>query len=194
MEDFPFKLNINYKNNIEEGIKPPFNFSLLTDLIKEKLNLKKIFLFYFDINGIEIEIKNNNDYINFIEYSTNQNVKEIEIIIKENKEKKKENKNEIKKNKNISLASNNEIGDFCEYDYFGDTRNRKGMINQGYTKHNIGYKEQKRIYYIKEKKEMQRKEQKEKEKLIEKYQKIEEYHKKIFKENKKKKTLIFYYI
>ena len=34
---------------------------------------------------------------------------------------------------------------------------------------------------------MQRKEQKEKEKLIEKYQKIEEYHKKIFKENKKKK-------
>ena len=50
-------------------------------------------------------------------------------------------------------------------------------------------KEQKRIYYIKEKKEIQRKEQKEKEKekLIEKYQKIEEYHKKIFKENKKKK-------
>ena len=182
MEDFPFKLNINYKNNIEEGIKPPFNFSLLTDLIKEKLNLKKIFLFYFDINGIEIEIKNNNDYINFIEYSTNQNVKEIEIIIKENKEKKKENKNEIKKNKNISLASNNEIGDFCEYDYFGDTRNRKGMINQGYTKHNIGYKEQKRIYYIKEKKDMQREEQEREEK-----EKEEEEQKKTENENKKSK-------
>ena len=189
MEDFPFKLNINYKNNIEEGIKPPFNFSLLTDLIKEKLNLKKIFIFYFDINGIEIEIKNNNDYINFIECSTNQNVKEIEIIIKENKEKKKENKNEIKKNKNISLASNNEIGDFCEYDYFGDTRNRKGMINQGYTKHNIGYKEQKRIYYIKEKKEMQREMQrkKNKEQLIEKFEEVEENRKRKLKEFGKKK-------
>ena len=102
----------------------------------------------------------------------------------------------MKRKKNIKtdkitnyIFNQEEIGEFCEYNYFGDTRNRKSNIDFGYTKHNKGYKEQKRIYYIKEKKEIQRKEQKEKEKekLIEKYQKIEEYHKKIFKENKKKK-------
>ena len=41
---------------------------------------------------------------------------------------------------------------------------------------------------------MQRKEQKEKEKLIEKYQKIEEYRKKIFKENKKKNINFLLYL
>ena len=43
----------------------------------------------------------------------------------------------------------------CDYDEFGDTRNRKGKIEEGYSKHNKGYKEQKRIFYIKEKRLMQ---------------------------------------
>ena len=43
----------------------------------------------------------------------------------------------------------------CDYDIYGDTRNRKGKLEQGYTCHNKGYKEQKRIYYIKEKRMMQ---------------------------------------
>ena len=43
----------------------------------------------------------------------------------------------------------------CDYDIYGDTRNRKGKLEQGYTSHNKGYKEQKRIYYIKEKRMMQ---------------------------------------
>ncbi len=39
----------------------------------------------------------------------------------------------------------------CDYDIYGDTRNRKGKIEQGYNSHNRGYKEQKRINYIKQK-------------------------------------------
>ena len=43
----------------------------------------------------------------------------------------------------------------CDYDVYGDTRNPKGKIKQGYTKHNKGYKEQQRIYYIKEQRMLQ---------------------------------------
>ena len=46
----------------------------------------------------------------------------------------------------------------CDYDYYGDTRNRKGNNDEGYNKHNKGFKEQKRIGYIIQKKEMQREE------------------------------------
>ena len=97
MEDFPFKLILKYNDKINNEINPPFNYTLLTDLIKKKLNLKKIQIYYFDKEGIENEIKNDNDYINFINYFTNENSKEIEIIIiNEEKikiEKKKKYKN-----------------------------------------------------------------------------------------------------
>ena len=43
----------------------------------------------------------------------------------------------------------------CDYDIFGDTRNRKGKIKADYNGHNKGYKEQQRIYYVKEKRLMQ---------------------------------------
>ena len=43
----------------------------------------------------------------------------------------------------------------CDYDIFGDTRNRKGKIKDDYNGHNKGYKEQQRIYYVKEKRLMQ---------------------------------------
>ena len=33
----------------------------------------------------------------------------------------------------------------CDYDIYGDTRNPKGKLEQGYTSHNKGYKEQKRM-------------------------------------------------
>ena len=45
--------------------------------------------------------------------------------------------------------------DGCDYDFYGDTRNRKGKKEEGYTSHNKGFKEQKRIYYAKEKRQMQ---------------------------------------
>ena len=43
----------------------------------------------------------------------------------------------------------------CDYDIYGDTRNRKVKIKGDYNGHNKGYKEQQRIYYVKEKRLMQ---------------------------------------
>ena len=43
----------------------------------------------------------------------------------------------------------------CDYDIYGDTRNRKGKIKDDYNSHNKGYKEQQRIYYVKQKRLMQ---------------------------------------
>ena len=43
----------------------------------------------------------------------------------------------------------------CDYDIYGDTRNRKGKIKDDYNGHNKGYKEQQRIYYVKQKRLMQ---------------------------------------
>ena len=55
-------------------------------------------------------------------------------------------------------SDDEEVGMECDYDYFGDTRNRKGMMDENYTKQNRGYKEDKRIAYIIEKKKRQRNE------------------------------------
>ena len=38
-----------------------------------------------------------------------------------------------------------EVGMQCEYDYFGYNRNRKGLNDEGYTKQNKGFRENKRI-------------------------------------------------
>ena len=43
----------------------------------------------------------------------------------------------------------------CDYDIYGDTRNRKGKIKDDYNGHNKGYKEQQRIHYVKQKRLMQ---------------------------------------
>lgn len=109
----------------------------------------------------------------------NKNKKKVknENVIKENEyerndddnnEEKDDNDNDDSDEKNNSEEDDvkmeggdydngeEEMGMQCDYDYFGDTRNRKGMVEEGYTNQNKGFKEQKRIYYIKEKKDKQR--------------------------------------
>ena len=48
-----------------------------------------------------------------------------------------------------------EINNDNEFEEFGDTRNRKGLIEDGYTKHNTGERNKIRIHYIKKKKALQ---------------------------------------
>ena len=69
-----------------------------------------------------------------------------------------------------------------EYDVFGDTRNRKGLIEDGYTKHNRGSKEKTRIYYTRMKREAQSLEDKEKNKKPEVPAKDEKSKKRLLKE------------
>ncbi len=69
-----------------------------------------------------------------------------------------------------------------DYDIFGDTRNRKGLKEEGYTKHNKGSKEKTRINFIRMKREAQSKEDKEKNKKPESVAKDEKSRKRLLKE------------
>ena len=199
MEDFPFLLNLNYKMNDFE-IKPPQNLYHLKEIATEKYDLKIAEMFYVTEDGEEKELQNEEDYLELIQYATDNDLEQVEIIIKKNEnvsEKRKESlrkkssmKNEYEKpgkskksklskikdeieydeDENIESDENvdnagtggkkegDEVGMQCEYDYFGDTRNRKGMNDEGYTKQNKGFRENKRIEYIKDKKKRQREE------------------------------------
>ena len=184
MDSFPFTLSLNYKME-EITIKPPSNYTLLLEVICEKYDLNLAYIFYDDELGIEHQIKNDTDYVNFLNFATDEKLDEIEIHIRSDDQMSQQRKlslrkrstmkqtddNYIIKSKNLNyddeiderIENNNdddyEIGMQNEYDYYGDTRNRKGMINDGYSNHNYGFKERKRIYYIKQKKDMQREEQ-----------------------------------
>ena len=168
MDSFPFTFSINYKMEIFK-LKPPSNFTLLKEATCEKFDITMCKIFFIDESGFEKEIKNDNDYLNLINILTEDRYSEIELIIKTEKDISKHRKVSLRKrssmreNNNIPVSNHNnaideeeeinqELGMQNDYNYFGDTRNRKGMYDEGYTNHNKGYNEQKRIYYIKEKK------------------------------------------
>ena len=194
MDDFPFLLNLNYKMNDFE-IKPPSNLYHLKEIATSKYDLKIAEMVYITEDGEEKELQTEEDYLDLIQYATDNNLQQVEIIIKKNEntsEKRKESlrkkssmKNEYDNNysrKTSKLSKiqdevedddnsgseeggnggnkgdDGELGMQCEYDYFGDTRNRKGMNDEGYSKQKKGFKEDKRIYYIKDKKKRQREE------------------------------------
>ena len=200
MDDFPFLLNLNYKMKGFE-IKPPTNLYHLKEIATEKYDLKIAEMFYVTEDGEEKELQNEEDYLELIQYATDNDLDQVEIIIKKNEntsEKRKESlrkkssmKNEYEnydKSKKTKLSkikdeveydedenvesdenddnggdggkkdNGDEVGMQCEYDYFGDTRNRKGMNDEGYTRQKKGFKEDRRIYYIKDKKKRQREE------------------------------------
>ena len=70
----------------------------------------------------------------------------------------------------------------CDYDTYGDTRNRKGKLEDGYTSHNKGFKEQKRIFYAKEKRKLQSDEDLKNRQVIDEEEKDVKSKKRILKE------------
>ena len=75
-----------------------------------------------------------------------------------------------------------EINNDFEYEDFGDTRNRKGLIEDGYTKHNTGARDKARIQFIKKKKALQSSIDKEKNKKPEGIVPEEKSRKRLLKE------------
>lgn len=185
MDEFPFMINLNYKMTDFE-IKPPSSLYHLKEVACSKYDLKLAEMVYITEEGEQKPLETEEDYFEMISYASNNELDQIEIVIKKDEnvsQKRKESlrkkssmKNEYenidKKGKNklpkinededVKEGGNNysddeEVGMQCDYDYFGDTRNRKGKAGEeGYTKQNKGFKEDKRIYYIKEKKKRQR--------------------------------------
>ena len=200
--NFPFNFNLIFNENSVE-IQPTSNLFQLKNKAKESFNLKNVNIFYLDENYEEIKIKDDNDYFDLINLITEQ--KEIDLIIKNGKGSKKKsneknilinnnnennnennnkNNNNENNNKNNNENNNNEnndylIGEENDYFIFGDIRNKK--LNVNYYKKNRGFKEQKRIFYIKEKKELQRKEQ-----LKKNFDNQEKNFLPVFKNNKRK--------
>ncbi len=168
MVSFPFTFSINHKMEFFK-LKLPSNFTLLKESTCEKFDITMCKIFFIDESGFEKEIKNDNDYLNVINILTKDRYSEIELIIKREKDILKYRKLSLRKrssmraNNNIPVSNHNNIIDEedeinqeleiqNDYNYFGDIRDRKGMYDEGYSNHNKGYNEQKRIYYIKEKK------------------------------------------
>ena len=172
MESFPFDLCLNYKME-NCNIKPPANYTLLSEVISEKYDLKISNIFYIDENGAEIQIKNDIDYSNLLLSASDQNVKEVELIIKSNEDMSQKRKKSLRKRSSMkqsefvikaSTKGNDDdtYGNdmMCDYDYYGDTRNRRVAMEEGrWTNQCTNFKDRKRIYYIKKKKEMQKNEQ-----------------------------------
>ena len=192
MDDFPFMINLNYKMSDFE-IKPPSSLYHLKEVACSKYDLNVAEMVYITEDGEQKPLETEEQYFDMISYATENELDQIEIVIKKNEnvsEKRKESlrkkssmKNEYEnvsrkgKSKLPKIQDENEdvdedkkeggnegsdeeeVGMQCDYDYFGDTRNRKGGVgDEGYTKQNKGFKEDKRIYYIKEKKKRQREE------------------------------------
>ena len=188
MDEFPFTINLNYKMS-EFEIKPPSSLYHLKEVACSKYDLKLAEMEYITEDGDHKPLDNEQQYFQMISYATDNELSQVEIVIKKDENISQKRKESLRKKSSMKNEYENldkkgksklskikdvieddedgnggdddeeEVGMQCEYDYFGDTRNRKGMMgDERYNKQNKGFKEDKRIYYIKEKKKRQREE------------------------------------
>ena len=139
MEDFPFDFNLSYKDE-DYIVKPPPNLFKLKEMASKKYDIEIEEMVYIPENDEKIIINNEQDYIDLIQYVSNHNLAEIVIYINREKEEENEENDREKEEENEEE----------------DDKNKKGKNKGKNKKHNKGVKEQKRIGYIIEKKQMQR--------------------------------------
>ena len=81
MEDFPFNFNLSYQSE-DYIVKPPTGLFQLKDLITKKYNIEIENMVHIPENGKKMEIKNEQDYADLIQYASDNNLKEVVILIK----------------------------------------------------------------------------------------------------------------
>ena len=138
MEDFPFDFNLSY-NDEEYKVKPPSSLFKLKEIASKKYDIEIEEIVYIPDNDEKMLINNEQDYADLIQYVSDHNLSEIIIYI--NKEIEEENEGNKEEEENEDKKEDN---------------NEKGKNKGKNKKHNKGFKEQKRIGYIIEKKQMQR--------------------------------------
>ena len=138
MEDFPFDFNLSY-NDEEYKVKPPSSLFKLKEIASKKYDIEIEEMVYIPDNDEKMLINNEQDYADLIQYVSDHNLSEIIIYI--NKEIEEENEGNKEEEENEDKKEDN---------------NEKGKNKGKNKKHNKGFKEQKRIGYIIEKKQMQR--------------------------------------
>ena len=212
MDEFPFMINLNYKMSDFE-IKPPTSLYHLKEVACSKYDLTFAEMVYITEDGDQKPLDTEEQYFQMISYATDNDLSQIEIVIKKNENVSEKRKESLRKKSSMKNEYENvdkkgkakvskindineddedlkegddeeEVGMQCDYDYFGDTRNRKGMMgDEGYSKQSRGFKEDKRIYYIKERKKRQRDEDIKKNKVEEEEEEdIDKNRKRIKKE------------
>ena len=140
MEDFPFDFNLSYMDQ-EYIVKPPANLFKLKELASKKYEIDIEEMVYIPENDEKMIINNEQDYADLIQYVSNHNLTEIVIYINREREEENDGEKEEDEEKNEEKE---------------DDKNKKGKNKGKNKKHNKGVKEQKRIGYIIEKKQMQR--------------------------------------
>ncbi len=142
MEDFPFNFNLRYKKEEDYVINPPSSLFKLKEIVSNKYNTKIKEMVYIPENDEKIVINNEQDYLDLIQYVSDHNLTEAIIYI--NREKDEENEEKEEDNKEEEEEKEDE------------KQNKKEGKKGKNKKHNKGVKEQKRIGYIIEKKQMKR--------------------------------------
>lgn len=183
MSDFPFEFCMDYK--MENFVcKPPANLAVLEKVVMERYDLNNVNIAFLDKEGLENPITDEQLYAFLLDAASKENVKEVELVVHTTSDTSKNRKKSLRKRsamplegeqssvseperKTISSSGGNnnkdgetneyENGCYCDYDYYGDIRNKKMLMDEGrYTKHSKNFTDKKRIEYIKEKKAIQR--------------------------------------
>lgn len=172
MSEIDLELSLNYKMQSFYINPPPISFDYLQELLFEKYDLTQASFYYLNRDGLEIGLNTEGDYSNMIEEAKSSLIKEIELVIKTSGDASKKRKKSLSKKSTITpiLSELKDITSIeekntteivneitCDFDYYGDTRNKKSVMDHGaWSNQCNNYKEKKRIYYIKESRDMQK--------------------------------------
>lgn len=206
MNNFGFEIVLYLSDFNTLTIAPPSSFALLRDIALEKFNITKAEFCFMDSEYNKYDIKSESDYFNLFNYVSEFELKEVTVYVNPGdllKKKKASRKNSRATKPQVHEScgggggqgdDNEIINDF--YDGEKDLRNLKHNLNfvgEGvkYSKHGYNLKNQARIDFIKERKDILKAEQEEKDREIqEKKQKekeIEDTENDFGKKNKNKR-------
>lgn len=182
MSNFNFEITL-YMNDFNQiTIQPPHSLLSLKEIAFEKFNITKADFYYQDLDSDKVNLHSDDDYFSLFNYIDDNNIKEAVIFICDDDKQKKKTANrknsramkpkmiidsEFKSGGNGNIGGGNNSDDDVamsgyDADDFKDIRNLKynDELEEGikYTKHGYNAKNQMRIYYIKEKKEIMKKE------------------------------------
>ena len=194
MSGFGFEITLCLNDFNTLTIQPPHSLALLSEIAIEKFNLPKVDLHYFDDENTKIKIKSEDEYLKMFNYVSDREMKEVAIFIQgDDKLKKKtanrKNSRAMKPQLNFESGggAGRKFSNFNDNDNtlnnFHDAENEKDLRNLrttdqlddgvGYNKHSYNKKNQLRIHYIKEKKQIIKEEKEEKERIKEEQKRLE---------------------
>lgn len=117
MDSINFEIILNYTMKTF-SIKPPSSYMSLIEIIREKFDLTIVNRLVYIDDDEEIEIKQDSDYLQLLDYVDANELKEIDVIIKSQETKKSKAKKSLRKRSSIHKPNSNtqaaaSYGDDC---------------------------------------------------------------------------------